>query len=683
MKKLFTLKLLLCTMLCMVCGQSWATPVSISGGNGSLWEYDSSTHTLTISGSGIIPDFDYYNGKNKRPSPWDGYLSEIEILYIGSDITSIGDFSFRNCINLRSATIKGAVTKIGAYAFQSCTSLKTISFLYGLSSIKGCAFWGCTNLESISLPNSVSTILNSVFYNCSSLKSFIVPSGVIELDTDTFCGCTSLEWISIPEGLTKFSNFTFKNCVSLKSITLPSSLVNLGYQSFEGCSNITDIYCNASSSKLAYWNNDNNSFMPSKGTIFHVNDEAAWKSKYSGANVTFVGDLANVNLLKGTVDDENGTAVLHVSSEDRPSISGAIVVPTTYNSENGNYTVTGIGTNAFKDCSGLTSVFIPRNVTTIGDNAFYNCNNLLSVEYADGSLLNTIGSYSFYNCTSLASLTIPNNVTSIGSGSFDGCNSLTSVVFPSGLATLAGGAFQNCGELVSATFDNCVPTISSGLFNNCPKLTDIYYPACAYSLYNNCGFPDGITLHPQIKIDREWTTYCASASFDVPEGIDAYVVKSYNADAVTLKKVSTINEGEGLLMRPAVVGATYDATLCAVTPTAYESNLMKGVTEDTYISRTDGDYTNYIFTKKNSNLGFYLTNAGTFPAYKAYLQLPTASVAASKLLTLDFEDETSAINDVAPMKRQEDNKFFNLSGQRVTQATRGLYIVNGKKMVVK
>ena len=96
MKRLFTLKLLLCTMLCMVCGQSWATPVSIGGGNGSMWEYDSSTHTLTISGSGIIPDFNYYSGTKKILSPWDSYISEIEILHIGSGITSIGDFSFRN-----------------------------------------------------------------------------------------------------------------------------------------------------------------------------------------------------------------------------------------------------------------------------------------------------------------------------------------------------------------------------------------------------------------------------------------------------------------------------------------------------------------------------------------------------------------------------------------------------------
>ena len=66
---------------------------------------------------------------------------------------------------------------------------------------------------------------------------------------------------------------------------------------------------------------------------------------------------------------------------------GAVTIPGTIDA----YTVTSIGTNAFQNCTNLTSVTIPDSVTSIGEAAFY-------------------------DCTSLTSVTIPNSVTSIGTG---------------------------------------------------------------------------------------------------------------------------------------------------------------------------------------------------------------------------------------------------------------------------
>ena len=75
--------------------------------------------------------------------------------------------------------------------------------------------------------------------------------------------------------------------------------------------------------------------------------------------------------------------------------SGDIVIPETVEYEGADYSVTSIGSYAFQNCSGLTSVTIPNSVTSIGD-------------------------YAFQNCSGLTSIMIPNSVTSIGRWSFDG-----------------------------------------------------------------------------------------------------------------------------------------------------------------------------------------------------------------------------------------------------------------------
>ena len=248
------------------------------------------------------------------------------------------------------------------------------------------------------------------------------------------------------------------------------------------------------------------------------------------------------------------------------------------------------------------------------------------------------------------------------------------------------GAFSYCTGLTSVVFDSCSPWIGDNVFKSCTNLTDIYYPAFACEYFSTNTQTNVFVLHPQIKIDREWTTYCATASFDVPDGIEAYVVKNYNEGVVTLQKVTTINEGQGLLLKPASVGTFYDATLCASTPGAYETNLLRGVTSATDITATDGEYTNFIFTKVDDEIGFYPAKAGTIPAYKAYLQIPTASLPASApaRLYVVFEDgETTSITPVRNNQKTSD-EWYTLGGQRSTKPTeRGIYIHEGKKVIIK
>ena len=94
---------------------------------------------------------------------------------------------------------------------------------------------------------------------------------------------------------------------------------------------------------------------------------------------------------------------------------GAVTIPDTTN----GLPVTTIGTNAFQNCTTLTSVTIGTNVTSIGNVAFCSCGDLTSVTIPNSVTI--IGGQAFEFCSSLTSITIPNSVTNIGDYAFGGC----------------------------------------------------------------------------------------------------------------------------------------------------------------------------------------------------------------------------------------------------------------------
>ena len=107
------------------------------------------------------------------------------------------------------------------------------------------------------------------------------------------------------------------------------------------------------------------------------------------------------------------------------------------------------------------------------------------------------------------------------------------------------------------------------------------------------------------------------------------------------------------------------------------------------LNKVKGDYTNYVLAKKNGNLGFYaVVDGSTLSAHKAYLPLPTASLpSGARSIKLVFEDgETTGISDASPLNDNEEmtnDNIYDLQGRRVEKPTRGLYVVNGRKVVIK
>ena len=127
---------------------------------------------------------------------------------------------------------------------------------------------------------------------------------------------------------------------------------------------------------------------------------------------------------------------------------------------NGDYRITAIGNNAFRDRTGLIGALaIPDSVVSIGTYAFYECGGLTSVIIGD-SVVN-IDRSAFDHCHGLTSVIIGNSVASIGYGTFGECYYLTSVIIPASLTSIGDVVFWYCTGLTNVVFEGGYPFVDA------------------------------------------------------------------------------------------------------------------------------------------------------------------------------------------------------------------------------
>ena len=152
---------------------------------------------------------------------------------------------------------------------------------------------------------------------------------------------------------------------------------------------------------------------------------------------------------------------------------------------------------------------------------------------------------------------------------------------------------------------------------------------------------------------------------------------------LTIEGVGKVPANTGLYLEGTTASKSYTVPTTA-TATAIGDNLMVAGPGTTVNQTADG-YTNFILTTNNSASAtpkFFKVNSkgNTVAAGKAYLQILSTNVGAREYFW--FEDETTGI-EAAKASQKMNGEFFNLAGQRVAQPTKGLYIVNGKKVIMK
>ena len=208
---------------------------------------------------------------------------------------------------------------------------------------------------------------------------------------------------------------------------------------------------------------------------------------------------------------------------------------------------------------------------------------------------------------------------------------------------------------------------------------------------------DNITVVATFASTKEFITLPASSDmatfscsqaldFTGVEGLKAYIASGFDGTTVLLTRVEKVPANTGLLLL-GTPGATYKVPYAETT--AYYSNLLKPVLTATTVNQTDGGNTNYLLGKQGEPevIGFYKAKSegSAVGAQKAYLQLPTGAVGAGVKSVGFYFDDTTAVEEVKSEAAAPEG-VFDIHGRKIPagqKLTRGIYVINGKKVSIK
>jgi len=344
----------------------------------------------------------------------------------------------------------------------------------------------------------------------------------------------------------------------------------------------------------------------------------------------------------------------------------------------------------FHLCSGLTSLDLSNfkidNVKYI-DQMFWGCSSLTSLDVTGFKTdkVTDMG-HMFFGCSSLTSLDVTGfkteNVTNMES-MFHLCSGLKTIYAGEGWSTAKVTAgkdmFAGCTSLVGGTgtrydeshTDHTYARIDGGASN--PG----YFTEKSTTDQEDV---DEITIKEIGK-----TTWCSEYDLDFTNvaGIKAYIAMGYDDidKIIWLGRVMKVPAGTGVLVKGDA--GTYKIPHASVRA-AYANWFVGNLGDAIKIEETDGDKTNYYLSGKDGTF-VSVNGSANIGKNKAYLQLPTSVFGGTRSIGISYDDEdgTTSIKDLTPALSEGEGEWYTLQGQRVAKPGKGLYIRNGKKVIVR
>lgn len=298
------------------------------------WEVSTgvlSGKTLTISGTGAMPDFNFPEG---NLAPWwnyealgmltsfgnfklEGELKKVVIkdgvtnvsnyalfflpaatqITLPESVTSIGRYGIALCSKLNGISLPRAVTAIGDFglagnsftavslpdglqtlgrgAFDACASLSGMTLPAAITAVPAKCFNDCTKLLTVDYKGEVTAIGERAFEGCKSLTKAPIPATVTELGVSAFNGCVALTDVTLPGGVTAVPDACFQDCTALTDMKLPGTVTSVGHNAFTGCKALKDVRCYGAPPTVQPGGAAEHSFEPGIVTI-HYNPAMNW-----------------------------------------------------------------------------------------------------------------------------------------------------------------------------------------------------------------------------------------------------------------------------------------------------------------------------------------------------------------------------------------------------------------------
>ena len=466
---------------------------------------------------------------------------------------------------------------------------------------------------------SVTSIGYSAFYNCSGLTSVEIPNSVTSIGERAFSYCSGLTSVEIPNSVTFIGESAFEDCSGLTSAVIGNSVTSIGYSAFRDCSSLTSVV------------------IPN--------------------SVTSIGNYAFRDCTSLTSVEFNAENCTTMGYYDDLVFSGCTALSTVTIGEN----VKTIPAYAFRGCSGLTSIVIGDGVISIGNYAFRDCSGLTSVVIPNS--VTSIAYEAFYGCTGLTSIEIPNSVTSIESSAFNGCTSLKDIRFADGEGALSLGCHTS---YISST--------GKGMFYDCPLETlylgrDLSYNTSSsygYSPFNNKTTLTSVTISDSVTSIGEYAFYGCTCltSVVIPNSVTSIGYKAFYG-CTSIENLCIGNSIES-------IGNFAFAGCDKIKEIKIEqekpiwgdiSFFEKGVYDNAVLYVPAG--TKSFYEKREPwNLFFYIEEMD-FTGIDEVL------------------DEVKGEPTVDTSQNGEVKGVYDFQGRIVDTPSKGLYIVNGKKVFIK
>lgn len=298
------------------------------------WEVSTgvlSGKTLTISGTGAMPDFNFPEG---NLAPWwnyealgmltsfgnfklEGELKKIVIkdgvtnvsnyalfclpaatqITLPDSVTSIGRYGIALCAKLKGISLPKAVTAIGDFglagnsftavslpdglqtlgrgAFDACASLSGMTLPAAITAVPDKCFNDCTKLLTVDYKGEVTAIGERAFEGCKSLTKAPIPAAVTALGNSAFNGCIALTDVTLPAGVTAVPDACFQDCTALADMKLPGTVTSVGHNAFTGCKALKDVRCYGAPPTVQPGGAAEHSFEPGIVTI-HYNPDPVY-----------------------------------------------------------------------------------------------------------------------------------------------------------------------------------------------------------------------------------------------------------------------------------------------------------------------------------------------------------------------------------------------------------------------